>query len=123
MGAMMACSFGVAPASLIVLPVNRVMTSGMPAATIMDHVPIVNIPPFGMCSAPTNPEVITATAAAEGVLTPMPCVPVTPAPWVPGSPTVIEGGVPALNNTCTLLCTWAGEITITDPGQVTEQIA
>ncbi len=122
MGAGTMCTFGMIPSELIVLPENRVLTSGMPAATIMDHVPIVNIVPFGMCISPANPEVIAATAAALGVLTPMPCIPVTPAPWVPGSPTVIEGGFPVLNNESTLMCTWGGEIMITNPGQVTEMV-
>ncbi len=72
MGAMMTCSFGVAPGSLIVLPMSLVMAGGVPAATIMDSKPIVNIPPFGMCNSMANPTVIAATAAALGVLTPMP---------------------------------------------------
>ena len=84
MGAMMTCSFGVAPSSLIVLPQNRVMTNNMPAANIMDNKPIVNIPPFGMCSSLANPQVAAATTAALGVLTPMPCIPVTVTPWAPG---------------------------------------
>lgn len=121
-GAMLKCSFGVAPSVLTVLPINRTMTSNMPAANIMDHVPMVNIMPFGMCMAPTNPAVAAATAAAMGVLTPMPCVPVTPAPWVIGSPTVLLGNMPALNNTSTLMCTWAGVITVLQPGQFTEMI-
>src|ERR1700750_2573953 len=102
MGAMLQCSFGVAPSSLVVLPQNRVLT-GTPAANIMDNKPMVNIMPFGMCSAPANPAVIAATAAALGVLTPMPCVPVTPAPWVAGSPTVMLGNLPALNNSSKLM--------------------
>ena len=121
-GATLMCSFGVAPSVLTVLPVNRTMTSNMPAANIMDHVPMVNIMPFGMCITPTNPAVAAATAAAMGVLTPMPCVPVTPAPWVPGAPTVLLGNMPALNNTSTLMCTWGGVITVTVPGQFTEQV-
>ncbi len=121
-GAMLMCSFGVAPSVLTVLPINRTLTSNMPAANIMDHVPMVNILPFGMCITPTNPAVAAATAAAMGVLTPMPCVPVTPAPWVPGSPTVLLGNMPALNNTSTLMCTWGGVITVTVPGQFTEMI-
>ena len=121
-GAGTMCSFGMAPSTLIVLPINRVLTSSQPAANIMDHVPIVNVVPFGMCMAPTNPTVITATAAAQGVLTPMPCIPVTPAPWVPGSPTVLEGGMPVLNNTSQLMCTWGGVITISMPGQLTEEV-
>ena len=82
-GATMICSFGAAPSTLIVLPVNQVMTSSQPAATIMDHVPMVNIAPFGMCLSVANPTVAAATSAALGVLTPMPCIPNTPAPWTP----------------------------------------
>lgn len=123
MGAMISCSFGAAPASLIVLPVNRVLTSNMPAANIMDHVPIVNIPTFGMCSSLANPTVAAATSAALGVLTPMPCVPATVTPWVPGSPTVMLGNMPTLNNTCTLNCMWAGVITISQAGQQQCEVA
>lgn len=121
-GAMLMCSFGVAPSVLTVLPVNRTLTSSMPAANIMDHIPMVNIMPFGMCITPSNPAVAAATAAAMGVLTPMPCIPVTAAPWIVGSPTVLLGNMPALNNTSTLMCTWGGVITVTVPGQFTEQI-
>ncbi|HNW79187.1 MAG TPA: DUF4280 domain-containing protein [Candidatus Competibacteraceae bacterium] len=121
-GATLMCSFGVAPSVLTVLPLNRTLTSNMPAANIMDHIPMVNIMPFGMCITPSNPAVAAATTAAMGVLTPMPCVPVTPAPWVVGSPTVLLGNMPALNNTSTLMCTWGGVITVVQPGQFTEQI-
>ena len=97
MGALMQCSFGMAPSSLVVLPTNRVMTDEVPDANIMDHIPLVNIMPFGMCQSPSNPEVAAATAAALGVLTPMPCVPATPAPWVAGAPTVLLGNFPTLD--------------------------
>ncbi len=117
LGAMMQCSFGMAPSSLIVLPVNRVMVGGAVAANIVDNVPIVNIPPFGMCQSIANPAVAAATTAALGVLTPMPCLPVIPAPWAPGSPTVPVGGMPALNSASTCMCAWAGMISITNPGQ------
>lgn len=121
-GAMLQCTFGLAPSTLMVLPVNRMMTSYMPAANIMDHVPMVNIMPFGACTSIANPTVASATAAAMGVLTPMPCIPVTPAPWVPGAPTVLLGNMPALNNTSKLMCTWLGVISVVSPGQFTEQI-
>ena len=122
MGATLMCSFGVAPSSLIVLPTNKTMTSYVPAANIMDNKPIVNIPPFGMCSSLANPTVASATSAALGVLTPMPCVPVIAAPWAPGSATVMLANQPALNNTSKLMCNWGGVISITVPGQTTEQI-
>src|SRR5712664_862792 len=112
MGAMMQCSFGMAPSSLVVLPVNRVLTDQVPDANIMDNIPMVNIPPFGMCQSLANPMVAAATAAALGVLTPMPCVPVTAAPWTPGDPTVLIRNMPALTQTSTCMCSWAGVITI-----------
>ncbi len=121
-GATLMCSFGLAPSALVVLPVNRTMTGFMPAANIMDHVPMVNILPFGMCTSLANPMVASATAAAMGVLTPMPCIPATMSPWIPGAPTVLLGNQPALDNTCKLMCNWAGVIQVTVPGQMTEQI-
>ena len=121
MGAAMQCSFGVAPSSLVVLPQNAVLAGGTPAATIMDNAPIVNIPPFGMCSSPSNPTVAAATAAALGVLTPMPCVPVTSAPWTPGVPTVMIGNMPALDDQSKLMCNWGGVIQINFAGQATVQ--
>src|SRR5471032_919718 len=120
-GGLMMCSFGVAPAPLAVLPVNRTMT-GAPAATIMDHAPMVNVPTFGMCSSPANPMVAAATAAALGVMTQMPCIPATAAPWAPGSPTVLIGGMPALNNSSKLMCSYGGVIQISFPGQVTVMV-
>jgi hypothetical protein len=121
LGATTQCSFGLAPSTLVVLPQNRTLT-GPPDANIMDNKPIVNIVPFGMCSSPANPTVAAATAAALGVLTPMPCVPVTPALWVPGSPTVLIGGMPALNNTSKLMCAYGGVIQIVVPGQMTVMV-
>ena len=85
-GASIQCSFGVAPSVLNVLPVKLTFSGGPPSATITDSIPIVNIPPFGMCNSPSNPTVIAATAAALGVFTPMPCMPCVVAPWIPGSP-------------------------------------
>lgn len=121
-GATLMCSFGLTPGQLIVLPINRVMTSSQPAATIMDHKPFVNIAPFGLCASIANPMVAAATAAALGVLTPQPCIPNTISPWIPGAPTVLLGNQPSLDNTCKLNCLWAGVIQVVVPGQFTELI-
>ena len=118
MGAMLQCSFGVAPSSLMVLPTNRVLGS-TPIANIMDTIPFVNVMPFGMCSSMANPAVAAATAAALGVLTPMPCTPVPAGPWVPGVPTVMVGNMPAVDSNCKLMCAFGGVIQITVPGQFT----
>ena len=120
-GAILQCSFGMAPSSLIATP-KTIMTSNMDAANIMDNKPMVNIPPFAMCQSLANPTVAAATAAALGVLTPMPCIPVFPAPWVPGVPTVMLQNMPALDNTCKLMCAYAGVVSINFAGQVTHQI-
>jgi len=122
MGANMMCTFGMAPSSLVVLPTNMVTTNMVPDANIMDHIPLVNIMPFGMCMSPANPMVAAATAAAMGVLTPMPCIPMTVSPWVPGAPTVLLGNMPTLDNTCTLMCMWAGVITFVTPGEFTVMV-
>lgn len=121
-GAMLSCSFGVAPSALSVLPQNRVMSTVMPAANIMDNKPFLNVLPFGMCNSMANPMVIAATAAALGVMTPMPCIPVTAAPWLPGSPTILIGNMPALNQDSKLMCNWGGVISIMNPGQVAVQL-
>jgi hypothetical protein len=121
-GAQLLCSFGSSPSSLVVLPINRTMADNQPEATIQDHVPIVNIMPFGMCISPSNPQVAAATAAAMGVLTPQPCIPCTPSPWTPGGLTVAIANQVALDNLSICNCMWGGVISITDPGEENVEI-
>lgn len=121
-GATLLCSFGVSPSTLVVLPANQTMVSNLPMATIMDNIPMVNIMPFGMCNTMSNPAVAAATAAKLGVFTPSACVPVTTAPWAPGSTTVMVSNKPALNNSSKLMCNWGGVIQITVPGQFQTQV-
>ncbi|MFN7726924.1 MAG: DUF4280 domain-containing protein [Rubrivivax sp.] len=120
-GALMKCSFGMAPSTFVATP-KMVQTSQMDAGNIMDNVPMMNVPPFGMCQSLANPTVAAATAAAMGALTPMPCIPVLPAPWAPGSPTVLVSNMPALNDSSMLMCAWAGVIQFNMAGQVTEMV-
>jgi hypothetical protein len=74
--------------------------------------------PFGVCKSLANPAVAAATAAAMGVLTPMPCVPVT-SPWVPSTPQILVGGPPIINLGDITMCSFGGVITIVAPGQAT----
>ena len=97
------CAVGSAPSPLMVLPIHRTMAGGKPAANIKDHIPFLNIMPFGSCA----------------LLLGAPCVPATPGPWAPGSPTVLVDGAPALNNSSILSCCIGGVISITNPGQPT----
>lgn len=122
MGASLQCSFGLAPSTLVVLPVKGIM-AGTPAANITDSAPFVNVPPFGMCTSIANPAVAAATAAALGVLTPMPCIPTVVTPWVPGSPKVMVRNLPAVDLTCKATCAFGGLIQILTPGQFKVQLS
>jgi len=116
MGATLECSMGNANSKLIVLPVHRVQLKGKFRANIGDGKPFVNVPPFGMCQSMSNPAVASATAAASGVLTPMPCTPVCTM-WIGGKTDVLVDNLPALLNSDKLVCSFAGMIKITDSGQ------
>jgi hypothetical protein len=85
-------------------------------ATVTDFQPSVNIAPFGMCTTQANPQVASATAAAQGVLTPMPCMPVVTAPWSQGSTVVMIREKKALTVSSTCNCAWTGIIEVVDPG-------
>lgn len=114
------CSFGMIPTPLLILPGTRtVMAEGMFMGNITDIIPLVNIESFGLCVSLLNPAVAAATAAAGGVLVPMPCVPVTVAPWLSMALTVLVEDRPAIDQTAFTLCTWAGIITIIEPGNFT----
>lgn len=115
-GAKLECSEGLAPSTLTVLPTNGSSADKQPAATIQDQIPMVNVAPFGMCKTQANPQVAAATAAAMGVLTPQPCIPVIPAPWSPGSAIITIQGIKALSADSKCDCAWTGSIEITDPG-------
>ncbi|MEA5421297.1 DUF4280 domain-containing protein [Spirulina sp. CCNP1310] len=118
MGAMMQCiPFGAAPSSLMVIPKGTPVLASTFAASIMDFVPFVNILPFGVCTSMANPAVAAATAAAFGVLTPMPCTPVIVGPWTPGAVKPKIGVFPALSDTSICNCAFGGTIKITSPGQ------
>lgn len=114
-GAKLQCSMGTSTPSLKVLPDRHTDGDNNALATVDDYQPLANIPAFGMCQSTSNPQVAAATAAAQGTLTPQPCVPSTTAPWSPGNPNVTVNERPALTADSTCNCTWAGTISITDP--------
>ncbi|MCW2778169.1 MAG: hypothetical protein JWN17_1894 [Frankiales bacterium] len=114
--AVLDCTFGLAPSTLTVVPKGPpVLVEGQLAASVTDCVPVVNIASFGMCSSLANPTVAAATSAAFGVLTPMPCVPVTPGPWQPGAPVTLVSGTAALTAGSLLPCAWGGVISLATP--------
>ncbi|MBR4515656.1 MAG: DUF4280 domain-containing protein [Lachnospiraceae bacterium] len=121
-GAQLMCSFGTTPGNLTATNQQTVLIEGKPAATLSDTAPMVNITPFGMCTSLANPQVAAATAAALGVLTPQPCIPAPAGTWIPSQSTVLAGGTPCLTNDCKLMCSYAGSISIVNPGQVKASI-
>ncbi|NTU23898.1 DUF4280 domain-containing protein [Brevibacillus sp. HB1.2] len=116
-GAILSCSSG-SQLSRLKMPFSHgVFVKGKPQMNIMDFVPNINIMPFGKCSNLKNPAVASATAANNGVLTPMPCTPVMTMPWIDGKPDKVVGGHPALLNKSTNMCFHCGLIKIEDDGQ------
>jgi len=111
------CSEGSSPSSLKVTSHATVCSESKLVATVQDFKPNANIMPFGMCRSMSNPQVQSATAAANGTLTPQPCVPVIAAPWSPGASTVNVCGAKALADSSTCQCQWLGKITIEKAGQ------
>ncbi|MFO0549569.1 MAG: DUF4280 domain-containing protein [Polyangiaceae bacterium] len=118
-GAQLRCNKGTAPGSLSI-PRSPVTADGPTTATVNDYIPVTNIPTFGQCTTQANPTVATATAAAQGVLTPMPCVPVVASPWSPGSSITTIDGVKALTDDSKCSCNWTGSISVQSAGSSVE---
>lgn len=112
-GATLQCSFGTTPSTFTATGTR--VAAGAPAGVVTDFA-AANVPPFGMCTSLSNPQVAQATADAEGVLTPQPCQPVL-SDWSPGSEQVTIGGVAALDDSSQCTCDWDGVLTVTDAGQ------
>src|SRR5438046_183435 len=91
-GATLKCDQGTSTATLTVLATEGTSAGDQPAATVDDHTANVNIASFGMCQTQSNPQVAAATTAAQGVLTPQPCTPVTSSAWSPGSSIITING-------------------------------
>jgi len=101
--------------ALVVMPISLTIADFLPAANIGNCIPFAEVEPYSMCISMANPEVASATAAAFGVLIPMPCTPITTSPWIPGAINVLLGGLPALVQGCMLICDYAGVIMIEIP--------
>jgi len=116
------CDFGLVPTPLTVLPDRTVTAEVMLMGNISDMMPMANIMTFGECISMVNPEVLAATIAAFGVLTPMPCIPITVEPWLSEALDVTVEGPPALDQTAMVMCIWAGPIMVLEPGNFTVMV-
>ncbi len=102
-GATLRCDQGTDPSSLTVLPENLTDGGPVPAATVMDRIPGVNIAAFGTCQAQGSA-----------------CAPAIPDPWSPGSTDVEIAGLRALTSDSTCRCTFTGSIAVAYPGSAVE---
>lgn len=105
MEAMVECAVGAGPRPLTV--VGTTIIGEMIAGNIMTTIPYAEIPSFSVCSI--------LAAATMGAKTA--CVPAV-AMWTPGAPTLLIGGMCALDNMSVLACAEGGAITVSFPGQV-----
>jgi hypothetical protein len=105
-GATLKCSFGSTPATF---SASGTETSAGGAAGVVTDTAAANVPPFGLCSSPSNPQVAQAK-------TPQPCQPVL-SQWSPGSAHVTIGQVAALDDSSQCSCTWDGDVTVSAAGQ------
>ncbi len=112
------CSCGDRISTLTVYPDRTIWLTGQPQANISDHISMKNIAPFGRCHTTAFPPTGSATAANHGTLTPMPCIPNTPFPWMGGKNDVFLKGQPALLKSSKCKCIYGGTITFTYDGQI-----
>jgi hypothetical protein len=114
-GALLRCSLGSAPSTLLVTASGRATAGGNPVATIADNTAMQNIRPFGVCASSINPAASPSARPA--------CVPIIATPWSPGSPSVRTGNLPVLNSACQCHCQWGGVVTVVSPGQQSTTVA
>jgi Domain of unknown function (DUF4280) len=112
-GATVKCSYGTETSSFSATGTE--VSAATPVGVVSD-VTAANVPPFGLCTSLSNPQVAEATRAAQEMLTPQPCVPVL-SNWSPGSVRVTIGTAAALNDAAQCTCSWRGVVTVTDAGQ------
>ena len=116
-GATLSCTQG-DQTSRLTMPVSHgVYVKEKAQMNRMDFKPSVNIQPFGLCQTTANPSVAAATAANNGILTPMPCTPVVTMPWINGKDDQLIENSPALTNQSLNMCLYSGTIKVEDDGQ------
>lgn len=115
-GSMMKCSFGQLPCVFNASP--GTVLAKTPVGTIFD-ISITNIATFGMCTSLSNPMVASATAAALGALTPMPCIPLITNAWISSAPNVLIKNAPVLTNDAKTMCGYGGVISFMNVAQNT----
>jgi hypothetical protein len=105
-GGITMCDRGVAPASYLTLPINRVLGQKGPFSNMNDIIPMVNL--------------VTHATCLMGM--PKPCIPSTVVPFIP-TPTVLIGSAPAFKWSASATCAMTGSIKGIMPHQPTVMLA
>ncbi len=108
-GATLLCSCGTAPSVLQISPHGVSHSRLFVSATVSDCVPLVNIPPFGSCTAPCNPQPPVGPFRA--------CVPSFSSVWSAEAPSISIHRQAVLDDSATLSCAYGGTVRILNPGQ------
>ncbi|WP_240764978.1 zincin-like metallopeptidase toxin domain-containing protein [Paenibacillus dendritiformis] len=116
-GAILSCSYGSQPSHMGMQMSHGVYVKGKPIMNVMDHIPNVNIMPFGTCGSMQNPAVAAATAAKGGLPQRVPCTPMVMMPWLGGKTDKLVDNYPSLLNDSTNMCMFCGKIKVEDDGQ------
>lgn len=116
-GAIVSCPYGTKMTRLTMPNSHGVYVKDKPQMNVNDYQGVTNIQPFGQCFSMMNPAVAAATQTNGDILKPQPCTPIIQMPWQGGKTDVLIEGAPALLNTCTNMCLYAGDIKIEDDGQ------
>lgn len=116
-GCVSMCSMGMIPVPLTFINPMVLGGGALPSGCILDMVPYMNIPPFGLCRSLLNP--ITAALSWWGGLTPGPCIFAPLGTWLPIKPNIVGSVAPVLTSDCKLMCAFAGCIQINIPSQFT----
>lgn len=99
--AMIKCNAGTVPLPILLPVAHGVTSKNMPLLNANDHVPMMNIMPFGVCQRKPFPP--------PGNI----CVPITPFAWKKGDMHCFVGGAPALTKDSCLTCMMGGTIKFT----------
>lgn len=118
-GATMVCSCG-SHGRKINLPVcHGSYINNKPMMNKNDWKPLVNIPEFGVCSSPTNPNTAKVTLVGEdgNPVAGAPCTPAILSCWQNAKEDTIIDGAAALTTDSKLICSLGGIITFKTDGQ------
>lgn len=113
-GAMLRCSLGSVPGTLVVLRPSLSADTMQAIGTVQDSRPMENILPFGTCSAAAHPLISTGAA---------PCIPQTNEVWTQQTPSIRYQGQAALRGDATLRCEYGGIISVIQPVHLTVSLA